>query len=476
MAVLSGITGLTGAIEPFMDFPWALILNGGMAGIGFYALRIILLTVCLKIILFPLDLFQRYKMRKNQLVTMRIKPQLEKLEKAYGSNPKVLQQKQAELNKREGMSYLSSCLPMIVTMVVFIWLWTALQTTAQYKQFDNYLGIYDVYESAYTTAVGSEYYDADSDGIKGAYAEAFRVRYKDAFGETYAEEGDVRAAKDAAYAIANDVDCPEKGTAYYALYTENYSKWFAESFEDMSGVYDTARAIELAAEAGKNSAVSVSLQYCKTVAQNDVYDYYFNEGAYEGKGYARDSFLWIKDIWQPDTPWANSLAPTQSAFLTAIGSYGTDPARSGMAEADLEKTVGAYSTVMARVIDEGEYGVNGLLILPVLAVLLNVLMQIITRRQQKKSGQDMAAGQNAGCMKAMVFVMPVIMGFFAIQYCAAFTLYMVTNSAMSLILNIISTQISKKMIPIGGENAGSKKSQDVVERYGRPDPNAKGKK
>ena len=89
------------SVTPFMDFPWALILNGAMSGIGFYAIRIVLLTVALKIILFPLDLFQRYKMRKNQLITVRIKPQLEKLEKAYGNDPKVLQQKQAELNKRE---------------------------------------------------------------------------------------------------------------------------------------------------------------------------------------------------------------------------------------------------------------------------------------------------------------------------------------------------------------------------------------
>src|SRR5699024_7150887 len=100
MALLSGIATVVGeiAIQPYTTFPWALLLNGAMDGIGFYALRIILLTVCLKLILSPLDFFQRYKMRKNQLITMRLKPQMESLEKAYGNNPKVLQQKQAELN------------------------------------------------------------------------------------------------------------------------------------------------------------------------------------------------------------------------------------------------------------------------------------------------------------------------------------------------------------------------------------------
>ena len=175
-----------------------------------------------------------------------------------------------------------------------------------------------------------------------------------------------------------------------------------------------------------------------------------------------------------DTPWANSLAPTQAEFETAIGEYGTNPDRSGYDEAELERMVDAYETVMARVIAEGEYGVNGLLILPVLAVLLSVLSQIITRGQQKKSGQDsMTGNQNAGCMKAMIFVMPVLMGYFAIQYCAAFTLYMVTNSTMSLLINLITSSISKKMIPIYESTVGSKKIEEIVARYGRPDPNAK---
>lgn len=486
MAVLGSVTTILGAvaateITPFADFPWAMILNGAMSGIGFYALRIILLTVCLKLVLFPLDLFQRYKMRKNQLITMRIKPQIEKLEKAYGSNPRVLQQKQAELNKREGMSYLSSCLPMIVTLVVFMWLWWALQTTANYKQFDNYVRIYDVYADAYDQAVGDEWLDATTHRLTDAYGEDFRVAYDEAFVSAYDENAEdrsaaVSAAADAAFSAASAVECAERETAYYTLYIETYSTWFARGFEDTSAYSDTEKAADLAAEAGSNSAADVVEQYCQTVAQNDVYDFYFHEGRYaESGGYESDSFLWIKDIWSPDTPWSNSLAPTQAEFETAVGTYATDPSRSGLDEAELERIVGSYETVMARVIDEGEYGTNGFLVLPVLAVALNVVSQIIMRRQQKKSGQDMAAGQNAGCMKAMVFVMPVIMGYFALSYCSAFTLYMVTNSAMSLLINLVSSAISKKMIPIGGEKTGAA-TAETVERYGRPDPNSKGKK
>ena len=474
MALLADMTMLS-SVTPFMDFPWALILNGAMSGIGFYAIRIVLLTVALKIILFPLDLFQRYKMRKNQLITVRIKPQLEKLEKAYGNDPKVLQQKQAELNKREGMSVFSSCLPMIVTLVVFIWLWSALQTTANYKQFDNYTRIYDVYTSAYQTEIGEGFYDATVGGISDEYGSDFRVSYDEAFLTAYGQNPDVAVASATALNSAVSSATASSTASYFTLYAETYSQWFAKGFETNLGTYDASKAVELASESGENNARVVAEQYCRTVAQNDVYDYYYNEGDYaDGKGYKRDGFLWIKDIWMADTPWANSLAPTQAEFETAIGEYGTNPDRSGYDEAELERMVDAYETVMARVIAEGEYGVNGLLILPVLAVLLSVLSQIITRGQQKKSGQDsMTGNQNAGCMKAMIFVMPVLMGYFAIQYCAAFTLYMVTNSTMSLLINLITSSISKKMIPIDESTVGSKKIEEIVARYGRPDPNAK---
>lgn len=474
MAVLSSMTILSEiSVNVFGDFPWALILNVGMSGIGFYALRIILLTVCLKIVLFPFDLFQRYKMRKNQLITLRLKPQLENLEKAYGSNPNVLKKKQAELNRREGMSYLASCLPMIVTMIVFIWLWQSLLATANYKQFDNYVNVYEVYESAYTQTLGegtdADYYDANTDGLAVSYGADYRDDYIAAFRTAYeggASVNDAAAAADAATAAQT---YPETATSFWTLYARTYSDWFTVGFSATVGDYG-AEVYGLADEAGANRAIVAGEQYCRTVAQNDVYDYYFSEGAYaDGNGYQRDSFLWIKDIWSADTPWANSLAPTQSDFMSAVGSYGTDPSRSGLSGEELQKIVGSYDVVMARVIAEGEYGVNGFLVLPVLAVLLNVLTQIITRRQQKQSGQAQMGGQNEGCMKVMVFVMPVIMGVFALMYCAAFTLYMVTNSTMTLIINLIGTKISKKMIPIDA-TAGGKGSKEVVSRYGRPDP------
>lgn len=469
MALLTGLTSIVGSInvDVYNTFPWALILNSGMSGIGFYALRIILLTVCLKLILSPLDFFQRYKMRKNQLITIRLKPQMEKLEKAYGDNPKVLQQKQAELNKREGMSYLASCLPMIVTLVIFIWLWNSLRTNAEFKQFDNYVNIYEVYSSAYTESFG-DYYDENTgklaDGFAVEYADAYADEIAPALSDGTASKDEVSAAVTAASATVSGSDFAS--VEYFDLFASVYGDVYSQYYVDHASEADVAtKAANMARERASDSVSD----YCSVVAQDAAYAYFTGTGAYENKGYEYDSFLWIKDIWSPDTPWSKTIAVSQSDFASRIGSYATNASLSGLEQEQLDDIVNSYDVVMARIIEEGDYSTNGFLVLPIITVALNILTQIITRRQQKSSGQDANLGQNKGCMTAMVVIMPVIMGYFAIMYCAAFTLYMVTNSTMSLLINLVTTGITRKMIPV---SKGKSESGEIVELHGRPDPNS----
>ncbi len=471
MAILNGLVSAAGSItvEVYNTFPWALILNSGMSGIAFYALRIILLTVCLKLILSPLDFFQRYKMRKNQLITMRLKPQMEKLEKAYGGNPKVLQQKQAELNKREGMSYLASCLPMIVTLVVFIWLWNSLRTNAEFKQFDNYVNIYEVYSSAYTESFGDDY-DETTNALKDSYAVEFAEAYESEIAPVLADGAATPEEISAAVAAATDDVSGQAfvNAEYFGLFASVYGEVYAEYYNEH---YSDADVAEKASSIARKRASSSVGEYCSIVAQDAAYEYFSNDGKYKDGGYESDSFLWVDDIWSPDTPWSKRIAVSQTEFVSRIGSYATDASRSGLEQEQLDDIVNSYDTVMARIVEEGDYGVNGFLILPILTVGLNIATQIITRRQQKKSGQDASLGQNKGCMTAMVVVMPIIMGYFAITYCAAFTLYMVTNSTMSLLINLVTTNITKKMLPESG--TGKSDGGETVMKHGRPDPNSK---
>ncbi len=487
MALLSGITAAASilaeiTVQPYTTFPWALILNGAMDGIGFYALRIILLTVCLKLILSPLDFFQRYKMRKNQLITMRLKPQMENLEKAYGNNPKVLQQKQAELNKREGMSYLASCLPMIVTLIVFMWLWSAMRTNAEYKQFDNYVQIYERYDSAYVQAFGSDgdgysWYDSATDRLRSDYGDEFETAFGAAYEEAYAADPSTARAEayDTAIADAAVTASAEFATDYFTLFATMYADSYDTYVSSGAGTDYATLAGNASVVARLTASDRVSSDYCVGKAQREAADFFNGTGAYDGEGYAYDSFLWIRDIWSPDTPWSSSIAEDGNDFVSRVGTYATDASRSGISEEELVKMVSSYDTVMKLILEGDNVGVNGFLVLPVLAVALNIVSQIIMRRQQKKSGQDAQLGQNKGCMTAMVFVMPLLMAYFAFIYCAAFTLYMVVNSAMSLLINLVTTGITRKMIPA---DSAAGRAGERIETQGRPDPNVgkRGKK
>ncbi len=485
MAVLDGIMTVIGSaaeagVETYTTFPWAMLLNGAMGGIGFYALRIILLTVCLKLILSPLDFFQRYKMRKNQLITMRLKPQMEKLEKAYGNNPKVLQQKQAELNKREGMSYLASCLPMIVTLVVFMWLWSAMRTNAEYKQFYNYFQIYERYDAAYVQSFGAygeegsetSWYDAAADRLSLDFGD----EYIDAFGTEYGTDG--RGDKETAYAVAYANAEVQASDEFSEAYFELFARSYADAYDEYVATYESGDT--LYADAGEYArliaAETVADSYCRIAAQTAAYDYFNgtpgSDYEKDGEHYEYDSFIWIRDIWSPDTPWSSSVAESGSDFVSRVGTYATDASRSGLSPELLEKAVNSYDVVMAKILAGDETGVNGFMILPILAVALNIVSQIIMRKQQKKSGQDAQLGQNKGCMTAMVVIMPLLMAYFAFIYCAAFTLYMVLNSVMSLLINLVTTGITRKMIPISA--SVTKEGGEFVEKYGRPDPNKTG--
>ena len=63
------LTGLTAIAQPVVEnMPggvWEWLILNLFSFVKDYGWRIVLFTVLLKLILYPLDLYQRYKMRKN---------------------------------------------------------------------------------------------------------------------------------------------------------------------------------------------------------------------------------------------------------------------------------------------------------------------------------------------------------------------------------------------------------------------------
>lgn len=85
-------------------------------GVPSYGLAIILLTVLIKILVYPLTKKQLKSMKAMQ----RIQPQMKKLQEKYKNNPQVMQQKLMELYKKEGANPMSGCLPMLIQMPILM--------------------------------------------------------------------------------------------------------------------------------------------------------------------------------------------------------------------------------------------------------------------------------------------------------------------------------------------------------------------
>ena len=102
------------------------ILYGINSIIGSYGWSMIIFTFIVKLLMLPLDYKSRKGMRKTQL----IQPEVQRLQKKYEKDKDKLNQKMAELYRKEGVSPMSGCLPMILSMVVLWCMWGAMRTVA----------------------------------------------------------------------------------------------------------------------------------------------------------------------------------------------------------------------------------------------------------------------------------------------------------------------------------------------------------
>ena len=87
-----------------------------MAGIANYGIAIILMTILVKVLLYPLTAKQVRSMKAMQ----ELQPALKKLQKDYKNNPQLLQQKMAELYKESGVNPLAGCLPLLIQMPILM--------------------------------------------------------------------------------------------------------------------------------------------------------------------------------------------------------------------------------------------------------------------------------------------------------------------------------------------------------------------
>lgn len=338
-------------------------LGGGVASFGW---TVVLFTVVLRLILSPLDIWQKVIARKNNKAMERMKPQLEVLQARYADDKQRLQQEQMALYKKEKYSTMGMCLPTIVTFVVFFVVFAGFRQMVGYQFAKDYKECVKTYNAS------------------------------------IAEQ--IEQNKDKEFIVDN-------GDGKY----------------DIDDVAKTEAGAEFYAKAKKN-------------AQHAVYEVYYSEDQVTIR-----SFLWIKNIFVSDN-WAQAVPD----FATVTG-------QKGMATSKLTGiTIDEYNDVMAEVLGTGGYGKdgkwNGLLILPVLSIALSLLSTKLLSGSQAQPPAPAQDAQGEGAekakaqqqsMKMMQYVMPIMMGVFALFYSGAFALYMFTSSLCAILFQLTFNLIAK---------------------------------
>ena len=96
--------------------------------VGSYGLSIIIFTVIIKLLLYPLYAMQMKSTAKMGL----IQPKMKELQSRYANDKETLNIKVSQLYKEEGINPMGGCLPMLVQMPIIFGLFALLRDPLQY--------------------------------------------------------------------------------------------------------------------------------------------------------------------------------------------------------------------------------------------------------------------------------------------------------------------------------------------------------
>ena len=401
-----------------------------ITGVGSVGIGIILFSLILKVIVLPFDIYQRISMRKQNIKMKENQERMEKLQKQYANNKEMYNQKVMEMYKESGISLFSSCLPMILSMVIFIVAINAFNAYAQYSNVQNY----NIMVKAYNDAIVS--YAPDLDEIT-----------QDNSGITVTDDNSVVIVKDT-----------DKPIFYTVAYQADYSADNYAYVKNAEKSYQIDKAVALANDEVK---AFVDAKIAEGVAENDALASYYYDKAqsavvavYETTVYENTSFLWIKNIWATDASYKHPVLDYAS-FQGEISREEFNVNGEEVDFGDLKTTVydsDSYNHITAKLAKQKEQA-NGYYILIVLSIGTILLQQWISMRankeQQKYGSVD---GQGASQQKMMLVMMTVMFAIFSFMYSSAFSIYMI----MSNILSLFSTLVINKLVDMRAEKAEEK--------------------
>ena len=131
------LKAISPGLELVVDYGWLTVIAAPLfwvlqlfhGWVGNWGVAIILLTLALKLLFFPLSAASYRSMAKMKLVT----PRLTKLREQYGDDRIKLNQAMMEMYKQEKINPLGGCLPIVVQIPVFISLYWVLLSSVELR-------------------------------------------------------------------------------------------------------------------------------------------------------------------------------------------------------------------------------------------------------------------------------------------------------------------------------------------------------
>lgn len=118
-----------------------------------FGLTVIMLTLAIKLVMLPLDFFNRYLTQKQMKQQQELAPEIERIKKRCKNDKQKENQEMQKLYKEKHMNPLGSCLFMLVnlalTLTIFITLLNGLNAMASFKIQDQYEQLQIAYVADY---------------------------------------------------------------------------------------------------------------------------------------------------------------------------------------------------------------------------------------------------------------------------------------------------------------------------------------
>ncbi|MDD4290667.1 MAG: membrane protein insertase YidC [Clostridia bacterium] len=370
--------------------------------VGNFGVAVILFSVFLKLITLPLDIWQRVSAKKTSLVMTGLKDEMARIDEQFANDQRRANMEKQKLQKDSGMSTLSSCLPLIVTLGLFMFMFYGLRSYSTYSN----LVVYNKLVTEYNQAFSFDYCDGEGDWL-----------------ELYSADSEIITDTNAALKKGNLTEvlaALREVEADYPEFKAELETIIAESGTDLTVL-----------RAGVNGFVSERKEY-------------FNTKTAEANAYAQktigenfpelgENFLWINNVFQPDS-WKPIFPDYETSGVDGLEEDMTASNAYTMSKKDGYEKI--YSAITEY--NPGYFGKgwNGLMILPIMSILLIFLSSWISQKMTAaKSGfTDEKTKQTS---KMMMFIMPIMIAFFVFTYTASFAIYMVTNSLLSLLFTLV---------------------------------------